>query len=86
MPRDHKVTAAANGSLDVIAAPAKRQWSYDDAAHDDEARRDATSASGAEIRVNGRDGKSADPIRPRGRIRPPARLSLPRPSATRGWR
>ena len=80
MPQDHKVTAAANGSLDVIAGPAKRRWS-----HDDEARCHATSASGAENRIHGRDGKSPDPIRPRGRIRPPARFSPSRPAAARGW-
>jgi hypothetical protein len=35
--------------------------------------------------IHGRDGKSAEPIRARRRIHPPARLGLPRPSATRGW-
>jgi hypothetical protein len=35
--------------------------------------------------IQGRGGESAHPIRPRGRIRPPARLSLPCLSGTRGW-
>jgi hypothetical protein len=34
--------------------------------------------------IHDRDGKSAEPIRPRRRIRVPARLGLPRPSATVG--
>jgi hypothetical protein len=74
-------TAGADGSLDVIAETAKRRRSHDGAV-----RRYATSTSGGATRIHGRGGKSADPIRPRKRIRPPARLSLPCPPATRGWR
>jgi ferritin-like metal-binding protein YciE len=81
LPRDYKVAAGANGSLDVIAETAKRRRFHHHAA-----RRFATSASGGEIRIHGLDGKSANLMRPRRRIHALARLSLPRPSATRGWR
>jgi hypothetical protein len=74
----------AHGRVGVPDAPGRQYLAIHGHPGDALAIEVAGPDEGGEVRIHGRDGKSAEPIRPRRRIHVPARLGLPRPSATRG--